>query len=188
MKNKNKRGQLNAWGTLGAFALGIVVFTFIIGFGALFLGQLQGSSSVLPVYGSNATAVTGEAITILNGTAVNVSNQLVNTGSWAIYNGSNVLGLGNFTLNNATGSVTLKADNTIPQYDNTSVSVNYTYDNSATLLTGNTNASAAIGNGQVGLTSLSSWISILVIAGVFVVILGMIALIGLGGYAMYKQK
>lgn len=96
----SKRGMSGVWTTLSAFALGIVVFTFIVGFGALFLAQLA----------ANATVA---------------------------------------------------ADG---------------------------NATAAVNNGQTGLTSLSSWTSILVIAGVFVVILGMIALIGLGGYAMYKNR
>lgn len=73
---------------------------------------------------SNQTfAVTGEAITLLNNTAVSVTYDPFNETGVAIYNATMTLGSGNYTLDGAAGTVTL-TNNT---YNNTAWSINYTH-------------------------------------------------------------
>lgn len=178
-----KKGNFNLL-TTGAIAAGSF-FMILIVVGLVFV-SIGGTSTVNVVYGSATEAIVGESVTIINNTEVSVLHPLVNTGTWAIYNLSNVIPLEHFRFNNVTGTITPYLNATYITYNNTAVSVNYTYDNRGNTVSGDGNATAIVNNAKVANTTLSSLGTIFVYIIFLVAVIGLFALLGYGAYKALK--
>ena len=109
--------------TMGATAMVFLSVVCLIGIAVMTqIGDLQKEN----------TGVTGEQITLLNGTAVSLAHdELVTTIAPVLYNATDstdIVGTGNYTVQYGDGTITLATTATWTQYwNNTLVNASYTY-------------------------------------------------------------
>lgn len=170
-----KEGQLNGQVS--------TIITLVVGVGAavlvlIFVGTLGGRMYQITepdIDAISTYAVSGEAFTALNSTAVALTNQPIHSGTLIVTNGSDNVGLGNFTINYETGSLTLLNNN----YNNTELNAAYNW--------GNTTIQGSIKRGIISgfnaLEDTGNYLPLIVTAFVIVIVVGLI----LGTLAMYGK-
>ena len=120
----HKRGNLG--GAVGAVA-GLIVGVGVSVLVLIFVGVLGGQTYVMTepsLNAINSNAVASESTTVLKGIAVSLANNPVIAGTLSVKNGTAAVGLGNFTVNYPSGTLTLTGN---AGYNNTALTAAYTW-------------------------------------------------------------
>jgi hypothetical protein len=150
------------------FIVSLIVAVAVAILVLIFIGTLGGQVYNLQEQKINAliTSVVNESFTPLNSTAVFLANNNLVSGTLTILNSSRNVGLGNFSINYDTGSLTLKNN----AYNNTALDVSYQY--------GDIEILDAITGGSVSsfeaLETTGNYLPIIVLAFVVVFVLGLV--------------
>jgi len=161
-------------GTIGAVIM-LVVGSGICVMVLIFVGVLSGTTYQLSENKLTSIATNGildESFTALNSTAVRLDHGFIQEGSLAIKNSTNVVGLGNFTIDYDVGSLILKNN----AYNNTGLTANYTW--------GSVEVRESVINGIIsgfsGLETVGDYFPLMVLAIIITLILALILSLGSG--------